>query len=48
MKKPLFNKVVAITGGAMGYGEGIARMLFGEGANIVIMDINERGRQKAE
>jgi len=41
IKKPLFNKVVAITGGAMGYGEGFARLLFGEGANVVIMDINE-------
>ncbi len=46
MKKPLFNKVVAITGGAMGYGEGIARMLFTEGANIVIMDINEEAGRK--
>jgi len=41
IKKPLFNKVVAITGGAMGYGEGIARLMFGEGANVVIMDIND-------
>jgi len=42
IKNPLFNKVVAISGGAMGYGEGIARLLFGEGANVVIMDINEK------
>ncbi|MCD4711527.1 MAG: SDR family NAD(P)-dependent oxidoreductase, partial [Bacteroidales bacterium] len=41
-RKPLYNRVVAITGGAMGYGEGIARQLFGEGANVVIMDINEQ------
>ncbi|TFH23020.1 MAG: SDR family NAD(P)-dependent oxidoreductase, partial [Bacteroidia bacterium] len=41
IEKPLFNKVVAITGGAMGYGEGIARQLFAEGANVVILDINE-------
>lgn len=41
-KKPLYNKVVAVTGGAMGYGEGIARQLFHEGANVVIMDINEQ------
>ena len=26
----------------MGYGEGIARQLFREGANVVIMDINEQ------
>ncbi len=37
----LYNKVVAITGGAMGYGEGIARQLFNEGANVVLLDINE-------
>ena len=42
IKKSLFNKVMAISGGAMGYGEGIARLLFGEGANVVIMDINEK------
>jgi len=40
--KPLYNRVVAISGGAMGYGEGIARQLFTEGANVVIMDINEK------
>ncbi len=42
IRKPLYNKVIAITGGAMGYGEGIARALFEEGANIVLMDINEK------
>ena len=42
LNKPLYNRVVAITGGAMGFGEGIARQLFGEGANVVIMDINEQ------
>jgi sorbitol-6-phosphate 2-dehydrogenase len=41
-RKALYNKVVAITGGAMGFGEGIARQLFGEGANVVIMDINRK------
>lgn len=40
INKPLSNKVIAITGGAMGYGEGLARNLFSEGANVVIMDIN--------
>lgn len=38
---PLYNKVIAVTGGAMGYGEGIARKLFSEGANVVLFDINE-------
>ena len=40
--KPLYNKVIVITGGAMGYGEGIAAQLFSEGANLVLMDINEQ------
>lgn len=42
IKKQLYNKIIAITGGAMGYGEGIARQLFGEGANVVLLDINEQ------
>ncbi|MEA3462480.1 MAG: SDR family NAD(P)-dependent oxidoreductase [Bacteroidota bacterium] len=41
-RKSLYNRVVAITGAAMGFGEGIARQLFTEGANVVIMDINEK------
>jgi len=41
IRKLLYNKVVAVTGGAMGYGEGIARQLFSEGANVILMDINE-------
>jgi sorbitol-6-phosphate 2-dehydrogenase len=40
-RKFLYNRIVAITGGAMGFGEGIARELFGEGANVLIMDINK-------
>lgn len=45
----LDHKVVAITGGAMGYGEGIARQLFSEGAHVVLMDINEdAGKAVAE
>jgi sorbitol-6-phosphate 2-dehydrogenase len=45
-RKPLYNRVVAITGGAMGFGEGIARHLFGEGANVVIMDINKTAGER--
>ena len=45
IRKPLYNRIVAITGGAMGYGEGIARQLFTEGANVVIMDINKESGQ---
>ena len=41
IRKALYNKIIAITGGAMGYGEGLARHLFAEGANVVIMDVNE-------
>lgn len=41
IRKQLYNRIIAITGGAMGYGEGIARQLFAEGANVVLMDINE-------
>ena len=49
IEKALYNKVIAITGGAMGYGEGLARKLFAEGANVVIMDINEKaGRTLSE
>lgn len=35
------NKTVIVTGAAMGFGSGIARGLFEEGANVVIADINE-------
>ncbi len=41
IRSHIFNKVIAITGGAMGYGEGIARSLYSEGANVVLLDINE-------
>jgi NAD(P)-dependent dehydrogenase (short-subunit alcohol dehydrogenase family) len=46
IKKQLYNKIIAITGAAMGYGEGIARKLFGEGANVVLLDINEDAGHK--
>ncbi|MCK5464349.1 MAG: SDR family NAD(P)-dependent oxidoreductase, partial [Bacteroidales bacterium] len=35
------NKTIIVTGAAMGFGAGIARGLFEEGANVVIADINE-------
>ena len=41
IKEKLYHKVIVITGGAMGYGEGIARQLFDEGANVVLFDINK-------
>ena len=46
IRKPLYNKVIAVTGGAMGYGAGISRHLFDEGANVVVMDINEEAGQE--
>ena len=36
----LQDKVVIVTGGARGLGEGIARRLAEEGASLVIADIN--------
>ncbi|KJF45607.1 SDR family NAD(P)-dependent oxidoreductase [Draconibacterium sediminis] len=40
------NKTIIVTGAAMGFGEGIARHLTEEGANIVVADINEEGGNK--
>jgi len=43
------NKIIIVTGAAMGFGAGIARGLFEEGANVVIADINEdAGKQFKE
>jgi sorbitol-6-phosphate 2-dehydrogenase len=35
------GKIVIVTGGAQGFGGGIAEMLYAEGANVVIADLNE-------
>ena len=35
------NKTIVVTGAAQGFGEGIARCLLLEGANIVVADMNE-------
>jgi len=35
------NKTIIVTGAAQGFGEGIARCLMGQGANIVVADMNE-------
>jgi sorbitol-6-phosphate 2-dehydrogenase len=37
----LADKITIVTGAAMGFGAGIAEMLFQEGANVVIADWNE-------
>ncbi|MDR3309615.1 MAG: SDR family NAD(P)-dependent oxidoreductase, partial [Tannerella sp.] len=42
------NKIIIVTGAAQGFGEGIARCLIREGANIVVADLNEEvGRKTA-
>ncbi|MCC8035065.1 MAG: SDR family NAD(P)-dependent oxidoreductase [Rikenellaceae bacterium] len=40
------GKTVVVTGAGQGFGEGIARELYAEGANIVIADINGEGGGK--
>ncbi len=43
------GRVVVITGGAQGFGGGVADEMFAEGANIVVADLNEElGNAKAE
>ena len=43
------GRTIIVTGAAQGFGEGIARELMGQGANIVVADLNEeRGVQTAE
>ncbi len=47
--KRMQNKVVIITGGAQGFGAGIAESFFREGANVVIADLNkEKGMELAD
>lgn len=42
------NRTIIVTGAAQGFGEGIARCLVQEGANIVIADLNEAVGQETE
>jgi NAD(P)-dependent dehydrogenase (short-subunit alcohol dehydrogenase family)/rhamnose utilization protein RhaD (predicted bifunctional aldolase and dehydrogenase) len=43
------NKTIIVTGAAQGFGEGIAKCLIKEGANIVVADLNEdAGRTAAD
>lgn len=45
-EKRLGNKTVVITGAAQGFGAGIAQILFEEGANIIVADLNaEKGNE---
>ncbi|SHF05989.1 Rhamnose utilisation protein RhaD, predicted bifunctional aldolase and dehydrogenase [Mariniphaga anaerophila] len=44
----LENKTVIVTGAAQGFGAGIAEILFNQGANIVVADLNaEKGKEFA-
>jgi len=43
------DKIAIVTGGAQGFGGGIAELLFAQGANVVIADLNEEvGRKMAD
>ncbi|MGN1346406.1 MAG: SDR family NAD(P)-dependent oxidoreductase [Eubacteriales bacterium] len=44
--KALAGKIAIVTGSAQGFGEGIARYLAGEGAAVVIADMNIAGAEK--
>ena len=41
------NKIVIVTGAAMGFGEGIARIMKENGANIVVADMNDKAGVEA-
>ena len=45
--KRLEGKVAVVTGGAQGFGKGIADVLFAEGAYLAIVDMNLEGAKKA-
>jgi len=47
-KGKIKNKITIITGAAQGFGRGIAKDLFAEGANIIIADLNEEAGKALE
>ncbi|GAB7543117.1 glucose 1-dehydrogenase [Cupriavidus sp. 8B] len=42
----LTNKVAIVTGGASGFGEGIAKAYIAEGAKVVVADVNGEGARR--
>jgi 3-oxoacyl-[acyl-carrier protein] reductase len=46
MRMRLQDKVAVVTGGASGFGEGIVRRFAGEGAYVVIADLNDEAARK--
>ena len=46
MSKRLEGTVAIVTGGAAGYGKGIALKLTAEGAKVIIMDLNQQAGQQ--
>ncbi|NQU86195.1 MAG: SDR family NAD(P)-dependent oxidoreductase, partial [Mariniphaga sp.] len=40
------NKTIIVTGAAQGFGAGIAELMFKEGANVIVADLNEEKGQK--
>ena len=40
------NRTAIVTGGASGIGEAVAKRLFAEGANVVVVDANAEGAQR--
>ena len=46
MTNRLKDKVAIITGGASGFGEGMAKRFAEEGAKVVVADLNGKGAER--
>lgn len=40
------DKIIIVTGGAQGFGGGIAELMYAQGANVIIADLNEEAGEK--